>query len=639
GPGSMTDQTRTKKRICIIGAGPAGLVMAKSLLEEGHEPVIYETESVLGGIWNIKADKTAGVYNSTRFQNSADTSFFSDFPADTTDGFFLGVDQVRAYLQAYASRFDIHQYIHYNSKIIAVTEHGDQWKVDIGEGDQQQTRYFDGVAMCHGRYKHPFIPTIPGLDQFQGEVLHSGQYYDNRIFAGKRVLVIGNGVSGMDIAEEASHVASAVFWSMRSLRLVLPRMVGYLPNDFISPANLLISKDNSIIMERLKNSMPEYYECYQKSGLFPSLEDFRANPFVHINDGVIQRVAEGAIQTHVEDIERFTGRGCIFSASGTHIENIDMVVLCTGYDNSQSFDYVKQFSMRDDFAMGLFYRQNPSLVNTYGLQNVGTTGTLPYLEMVARWYAQIISGNYTLDAEELNHRAGEGEIVVAPLANVIMGLKLGLLPDPKTEFQAFWRCLNYPSFPPMYRLRGPHADPQAQSVLSRSVQRSLIQQGEHDSQLQTVKHRLLAGLGEEVMQALLARQEISQEEYLQAQRCGENAIVLSWDTQVIRPVKKASSAVSQQASVPADRLAEEAFQQRITELMSQTLKLDVGQITADRHLSDYGFSSVTLTAFSRKITDEYNIRLQPFVFLEYTTLKALTDFLYRKWSEQQPART
>lgn len=631
--GATMKKASAKKRICVVGAGPAGLVMAKSLLEEGHEPVVYEAGDTFGGVWNLKERKDSGAYKSTRFQNSADTSFFSDFPPNTEQGLFPGVKQVRAYLEAYAERFGLQRTIHYGSKVVAVTEVGERWRVEVKRRGELEVDHFDGVAMCHGRYHHPAFPAVEGLRDFRGEVLHSGQYYDNRVFEGKRVLVVGNGVSGMDIAEEASHVARAVYWSMRSLKFVLPRMVGYLPNDFISPANLLISPDNSIILERLKNSMPDYYAAYRKSGLFPDVEDFRANPFVHINDGVIQRVADGAIQTFVEDIERFTQNGCIFRRSGTVLDDLDMVVMCTGYDDARSFDYVKQFSVQDDFAMGLFYRRNPSLVNAYGIQNVGTTGTLPYLEMVARWYAQVVSGRYQLSREELDWRIDRRDIVVAPLSNVIIGLKLGLLPRPEQEFTAFWRCLNMPSFPPMYRLRGPHVDPQAEAIVSRSIQRSFIQQDDQDPALQKVKYRLLAGLGDQAMRDLLGRQEITAEDYRQAQDYRHDPIKLSWDTQFIKPARGNTEAVEERTSandVDDGVTADAAFSDEIKRLLAQTLKLDPQQIGFEQNLSNYGFSSVTLTAFSQKITEEYGIRLAPATFMEHPTLKSLSAFMYQR---------
>ena len=194
-----------KKRICVIGAGPAGLVMAKSLLEEGHEPVIYESGDTLGGIWNLRKNKKAGVYKNTRFQNAVDTSFFSDFQPAKEEGLFLGVEQVRRYLDSYADNFELKSLIHYDRKVDAVVEKGTQWQVDTIQNGQRNVAYFDGVALCHGRYHNPAFPAVDGLEGFKGEILHAGQYYDNSIFKGKRVLVIGNGVSGMDIAEEFHH--------------------------------------------------------------------------------------------------------------------------------------------------------------------------------------------------------------------------------------------------------------------------------------------------------------------------------------------------------------------------------------------------------------------------------------------------
>ncbi len=531
-----------KKRICVVGAGPSGLVMAKSLLEEGHQPIIYDAQDALGGVWNLKAHKSVGAYKKTRFQNSKDTSFFSDFYPTTGKGIFLGVEEVREYLAQYAQKFDLSSSIHYHSKILSVHEEGKQWTVRIQQEGRQFSDIFDGIALCHGRYRVPFRPSIEGLDQFQGEVIHSGQYYDNKIFTGKRVLVIGNGVSGMDIAEEATQTAAEVFWSMRSLRFVLPRMVGFLPNDFVSPSNLMMSEYTRSIrnIEQLKDSMPEYYALFQKSGLFPSLQEFRQHPFVLVNDGAIKQVAEGKIQTIVGEVERFVDNGCIFSGSRKTIDELDMVVLCTGYKPLSVFDYVEGISPQQDFAMGLFHHENPSMVNPYGLQEIGTIGSFPFLEMVARWYAQIMSGNYQLSQEELEHRVDVHDIVLAPISSLIFGLKLGLVPKPEKEFKEFWKILNIPCFPMIYRMRGPHADPKAQASLARCLQRSLIQNDKQDPELEKIKYRLLAGLDDEALQDLLSREEITENDYQNAQSHRHDPIILNWNSQYMKVKRKHS---------------------------------------------------------------------------------------------------
>ncbi|MDE1462571.1 amino acid adenylation domain-containing protein [Spartinivicinus poritis] len=655
-------QPKQIKRVCIVGAGPAGLVMAKSLLEEGHEPVIYERQGNLGGVWNLQKNKTAGVYKNTRFQNSSYTSFFSDFYPQFSNSIFLKADEVSDYLHQYAKRFQLNRLIHYYTKVNRVKPQGKQWVVDSEYQGKSRQEVFDGVALCHGRFQIPLRPSIEGLDQFQGEVIHAGEYFDNRLFAGKRVLVIGNGVSGMDIAGEASENAAEVYWSLRSLRFVLPRMVGFIPNDFVSPANMLISGSTRNLrnIQRLKEADPDYYALYKKSGLFPSADDFKRRPFIHVNDDTIARVAQGKIQTIFNGIKRFDGSDCVLSGTEKRIKNLDVIVLCTGYRVKSALDYVEGLSPQQDLAMGLFHRENPSLVNSGGLQEIGTTGTLPFLEMSARWYAQIMSGNYQLSAEERAYQVNTNDIVIAPLASVLFGLKLGLLPRPDKEFKAFWHFINMPSFPMIYRLRGPHADPNAEYMLNQCKQRAFIHTDQQDPEIEKIKHRLLAGLGNAVLRDLLSREEITEVEYQQAQQFQHDPLLLNWDVQYIKAEKDTSGekakttvetetklsstkALKQQKSKSEKNVAalsrntsREVFRQHLVTLMAETLKLDVSEINPDNNLSQYGFNSMTLMVFSNKIAATYQgLRLDSSVFMEHVTLQGISDYLYDKYCESQ----
>jgi polyketide synthase PksJ len=420
-----------------------------------------------------------------------------------------------------------------------VEKEGSTWKVvtetkqGLGKAPLVQTDYFDGVCMCQGRYRVPKMPTIPGLDQFRGEIIHAGAYFDSKRLIGKRVLVVGNGVSGMDIAEEASQVARKVYWSIRSLRLVLPRMVGFLPNDYVSPANLLMPDEirSRRNLENLALSMPDYYALYQSTGLFPSLEEFRKYPFILINDGVLSCVASGKVTPIFDEIVSLGENGCQFSKAENSLDEVDTIIFCTGYAYQDNYPFLKGIDPVADFSMGLFYEQDPTLVNLYGLLDIGTVGSFPFFEMVARWYARIQSGTYQLSPEELGYRNDPRHIVVAPIASILFGLKLGLLPKPEEEFREFWRIFNSPAFSMVYRLRGDHADPHAKQRLDECQRRSLIHDDRHDPELQKLKYRILAGLGAATLQSLFARKEITPEEFLGAQAAFDHPLRLNWSLQ------------------------------------------------------------------------------------------------------------
>ncbi|MGY2288362.1 beta-ketoacyl synthase N-terminal-like domain-containing protein [Pseudomonas sp. SDO5215_S409] len=575
--------TPAARRICVIGAGPGGLVMAKSLLEEGHQPVVYEAQSTLGGVWNLKRDKEVGTYSTTRFQNSKDTSFFSDFYPEDVSGTFPDVHDVRRYLGAYAERFDLERHIHCDTRVLSVKAEGEGWHVEIEHDGARRQEYFDGVALCHGRYQRPQKARIPGLDTFPGQILHSGAYFDNAPLAGKRVLVIGNGVSGMDIAGEASKVAAKVYWSLRSRKFILPRMVGFLPNDFVSPANLLMPEvlRAQRNIDRLQLAMPAFSEAVQRSGLQPSLNEFRQNPFIHINDEVVDLVNAGKIQTIFGQVDKFVGAQCFHVDSEQVLDDIDVVVLCTGYRTHALYDYVQDLDPVRDLAMGLFHRDNPLLFNQYGLQEIGVIGTFPYLEMAARWYAQVVSGNYQLSAEELQHQADTDKIIMAPLAAVVIGTKLGLVPDPYREFKAFWSLLNTPCFPAQYRLRGPHASAQAPAIVAASRQRAFIQDEHGDEQISKVKVRLLAGLGAEGVARLAEEGQITHEDQQGALAWLHDPLHIDWDSQFLTPLSDRALVIDQ-----ANESLEQVIAAHDPVYLGLLRKIQNKQIDAENFLSE-----------------------------------------------------
>ncbi|NTG51717.1 SDR family NAD(P)-dependent oxidoreductase [Agrobacterium rhizogenes] len=539
------------KRIAVVGAGPAGLVMAKSLLEEGHVPVVFDRQSDLGGVWLLQPDnKQAGAYKKVRFQTSKYTSIFSDFSGPSGGGHFYGVADMHRYLSAYAEQFNLSPHISYRTEVTKVAPYGDQWKVTTVRNGEVRTDIYDGVALCQGLYWKPSRPDFVGLSGFQGQIMHSGAYFDEECLRGKRVLVVGNGISGMDIAEEATKSATKVYWTMRRPKFIMPRMTGFVPNDFQSPASLLADVDPAQMLERIRYSMPDYYRQYQNSGLLPNLDEFRKQPVVQINDAIIQMVANGQVEAIVDDISEFHPRGCRFKRSQRDLD-VDVVVFCTGYAIDEYLDPLPGVSMRKDFAMGIFYRDNPSLVSTSCPLPVAFSGTFFFPEMVARWYARVMSGSYRLHDSELgyslDHRHGA---INGPIASVLFGLKLGLLPDPKREFKAFWQLVNLPSFPPIYRLQGEHSDPEAGNRLQELRKRNLTN-GKQAAALEAVKHRILAGFDDAVLRDLLARGEIAEHDYRSAAGYVKRAIVLDWQSQyVMRGDDAAGLAIAPSPKIP-----------------------------------------------------------------------------------------
>jgi polyketide synthase PksJ len=201
--------------------------------------------------------------------------------------------------------------------------------------------------------------------------------------------------------------------------------------------------------------------------------------------------------------------------------------------------------------------------------------------MVSRWYARVVSGKYSLSQQELRQTADIDKIIMAPLASVVIGMKLGLVPDPAREFKAFWRLLTTPCFPAQYRLRGPHASAGAEAIVARSRKRAFIQDETGDAEISKVKARLLAGLGREVLVSLAARDQITAEEHQAALAQLHDPLLIDWDSQFLTPVRDRAPDIDQ-AAEPRDKVTAE--HDRV--YLSLIRKIQSKEINADNFLSE-----------------------------------------------------
>jgi len=221
-------------KVCVIGAGAAGLVTAKELQEVGIEFEVLEKRDNLGGLWYLD-EKGSSVSEKTSATSSKTFLQFSDFPFDKDEDAFPHHSHYIQYLKRYTAAHNLTPHIHYNCEVLEVTKEGETWRVKANKNGQPYEKVFDGLAICSGLHHVPLIPNFEGFENFQGEVIHSAFLKDSSELAGKRVVVVGGGESAADFVHELTTIASKVSMSLRRGLALTRHWSPYgLPGDYDS---------------------------------------------------------------------------------------------------------------------------------------------------------------------------------------------------------------------------------------------------------------------------------------------------------------------------------------------------------------------------------------------------------------------
>ncbi|KAI4892566.1 hypothetical protein NFI96_024726 [Prochilodus magdalenae] len=424
------------RRVAVIGAGVSGLTCIKCCLDEGLEPVCFESSDDIGGLWKFKEKPEPGrssVYRSLVTNTSKEMMCFSDFPMPAHYPNYMTHSQLLQYFRLYAEHFDLLKHIRFQTSVCSVKQqhdfsHSGQWEVITKSKDgHKKTHVFDAVFVCSGHFTNPVTPTFPGIDTFPGKCSHSWSYKDPDVFRGKRVVVVGIGNSGGDIAVDISREAEKTFLSMYEGAWVVGRTAnGGLPMDMI-----LLNRWNAILVQLLPRAllnwlMERAYNQKWDHRLYRLQPSHRCSitsttSIKHtgkildqrpiINDDLPGRILQGALQVK-PNIQEFRGSTVNFD-NGTVEEGIDAVVFCTGY--KATFPFLDPtITNSPEGELTLFRRvfplslQHPTLAIIGILNPKGSI--MPVVEMQARWAVTVFKGLNRLPPLAKMHEIVEADL-------------------------------------------------------------------------------------------------------------------------------------------------------------------------------------------------------------------------------------
>lgn len=292
--------------VVVVGGGQSGLAAARAMQRTGLRPLVLEAGDMSAGSW-------PNYYDSLTLFSPARFSGMPDMPFPGGPEHYPPRDEVVAYLQRYAASLDVEIRAHTRVETVDKREDGG-FVVRTADGESIDAA---GVAAATGSFGNPYLPLLPGQEEFTGEVLHVAAYRNPKPYAGRRVVVVGGGNSAVQVGYELAEFASVSLATRQPLRFV-PQV----------------------------HSGHDLHHWLQVTG-FDTLPPVWLAHFVDqtlvLDTGIYHDAVSSGLLTRRPMFTAFTPDGVLWP-DGT-VENVDTVIFATGY--RPDLDYLRPLGALD----------------------------------------------------------------------------------------------------------------------------------------------------------------------------------------------------------------------------------------------------------------------------------------------------
>ena len=319
---STISQVPTRTAAIVIGAGPAGLATAACLGQLGIQACVLERSDSVGASWRSH-------YRRLHLHTVKELSALPGLPLPAQAPRYVPREQVVRYLEDYAEHFGIRPLFGVAVRRIEPLAAGTGWAATCEDGQHIEAPH---LVVASGANVRPRRPELPGEKDFEGTVLHSHAYRDPAPFAGQRVLVVGMGNTGAEIALDLCEAGVEVALSVRSAVNIVHRDVLGRP-----------TQRTSILLGRLPPRLGHTLAAWLRDLTVGDVSRWglrtpRTSPLAQrreegrtpvIDVGTLARIRAGDIRVH-PGIERLLGHGVRYT-DGQEAP-FDSIVLATGYE-------------------------------------------------------------------------------------------------------------------------------------------------------------------------------------------------------------------------------------------------------------------------------------------------------------------
>jgi len=358
--------------VLVVGAGPAGLATAGCLVQRGLRPQVIEKGEHLAASWRAHYDRL-------HLHTVKALSSLPGLPFPAACPRYVSRQTVVDYLAAYAEHHGIAP--HLGEEAIAISPTDGGWQTSTATGRRYASKV---VIVATGANSRPNRPTFANEESYRGRIVHSGAYRNPAPFAGQRVLVVGMGNTGAEIALDLAEHGVRTAISLRAPVNIVYRDVLGRPTQLTSIAlswlpNTWGDAIASVLRDLTVGDLSRYGISTSKVSPLRQLRQHGKTPVIDV--GTLARIKSGDIAVH-PGIERFTQDGVRFAGGGEGA--FGAVIMATGYQagverlfpgreltldrNGMPVAVVGRGELAGVFFVGFDNKQPGGVLRTIGLQ-------------------------------------------------------------------------------------------------------------------------------------------------------------------------------------------------------------------------------------------------------------------------------